>query len=167
LEKRDGTDTRESDSPHPHHGPAVTAEHSADDATDYLNVGFQRLLDIEGLPASKPPWGTLTAMDLKQASILWLIPLGVYPEVLAQGLSGLGAENYGGPVVTAGGGKLGQASGSSYVAFALPMTGFTRIEFGAYHGESPEIADRRCRISFAVALCLAIRNWSASSGQTR
>jgi quinoprotein glucose dehydrogenase len=139
----------------------------------YLNAGFQKLTDPEGLPASKAPWGTLTAIDLKRADILWRIPLGDYPELLAQGQSGYGSENYGGPIVTggdllfiaatpdqmikaynkhngemlwqarlpaagfatpityavegrqylvvaAGGGKLGQPSGSSYVAFALP-----------------------------------------------
>ena len=31
------------------------------------------------------------------------VPLGDYPAVLASGRSGLGAENYGGPIVTAGG----------------------------------------------------------------
>ena len=146
---------------------------SPQDEMAYLNAGFQKLTDPEGLPASKPPWGTLTAIDLKQADILWRIPLGDYPELLAQGQSGYGSENYGGPIVTAGdllfiaatpdqmikaynkhngevlwqtrlpaagfatpityavdgrqyvvvaagGGKLGQSSGSSYVAFALP-----------------------------------------------
>ncbi len=68
----------------------------------YLNAGFQKLTDPEGLPASKPPWGTLTAIDLKHADILWRIPLGDYPELLAQGESGYGSENYGGPIVTAG-----------------------------------------------------------------
>ncbi|MDG2047064.1 MAG: PQQ-binding-like beta-propeller repeat protein [Halioglobus sp.] len=153
----------------------LSGQHSgaAQGEVAYLNAGFQKLTDPEGLPASKPPWGTLTAIDLKQADILWRIPLGDYPEVLAQGHSGYGSENYGGPIVTAGdllfiaatpdqmikaynkhtgkvlwqarlpaagfatpityavdgrqylvvaagGGKLGQSSGSSYVAFALP-----------------------------------------------
>ena len=68
----------------------------------YLNEGFQKLTDPEGLPASKAPWGTLTAIDLKRADILWRIPLGDYPELLAQGQSGYGSENYGGPIVTGG-----------------------------------------------------------------
>ena len=146
---------------------------AAEGETAYLNAGFQKLVDPEGLPASKPPWGSLTAIDLKQANILWRIPLGDYPQILDSGQSGYGAENYGGPVITtgdllfiaatpdkmiraynkhtgellwqsklpaagfatpityavngrqylviaAGGGKLGQSSGSVYVAFALP-----------------------------------------------
>ena len=141
--------------------------------SSFLNAGFQKLTDPEGFPASRPPWGTLTAIDLSQAKIRWRIPLGDYPRILEQGESGLGAENYGGAVVTAGGllfiaatpdrvirafdkgtgeelwqadlpaagfstpityavdgkqyiviaaggGKLGQPSGSSYVAYALP-----------------------------------------------
>ena len=71
-------------------------------ASGYLNAGFQRLIDPEGLPSSKPPWGTLTAIDLQQANILWRIPLGDYPQMLLKGQTGYGSENYGGPVVTAG-----------------------------------------------------------------
>jgi quinoprotein glucose dehydrogenase len=139
----------------------------------FVNAGFQKLLDSNGLPGSKPPWGTLTAIDLNEGTLRWAVPLGDYPQVLAAGQQGLGAENYGGPVLTAsgllflaatpdarirafdtrngdmlweaelptsafatpasyqaagrqfvvvaaGGGKLGQASGSQYIAFALP-----------------------------------------------
>jgi len=39
---------------------------------------------------------------LNSASIAWRIPLGDYPELQARGISGLGSENYGGPIVTAG-----------------------------------------------------------------
>ena len=33
----------------------------------------------------------------------WKIPLGEYPELVAKGLKDTGSENYGGPIVTAGG----------------------------------------------------------------
>src|SRR6201999_4081507 len=33
----------------------------------------------------------------------WKIPLGSYPELAAKGITNTGSENYGGPVVTAGG----------------------------------------------------------------
>ena len=33
----------------------------------------------------------------------WRIPLGEYPDLVAQGVKNTGSENYGGPVVTAGG----------------------------------------------------------------
>ena len=71
--------------------------------TRYLNVGWRKFLDPDGFPASQPPWGTLTALDLNAGTLAWQIPLGDYPRSLAEGLRGRGAENYGGPVVTAGG----------------------------------------------------------------
>jgi quinoprotein glucose dehydrogenase len=69
----------------------------------FANAGYQNLTDVEGLPGTKPPWGTLTAIDLNRGEHRWQIPLGDYPAILESGQSGLGAENYGGPVVTAGG----------------------------------------------------------------
>ena len=69
----------------------------------FANAGYQNLRDVDGLPGTKPPWGTLTAIDLQTGEHRWQIPLGDYPEILEAGESGLGAENYGGPVVTAGG----------------------------------------------------------------
>ncbi len=142
----------------------------------YMLDGFHLLTDEFGLPGSKPPWGSLTALNLSDGTIAWQRPLGDYPQALAKGLSGLGAENYGGPVVTAGdllfiaaspdkifrafhkrtgellwqdelpaagfatpavyavdgvqyvviaagGGRLEQPSGSSYIAYALPKRG--------------------------------------------
>ena len=65
--------------------------------------GYRRFLDPEGYPAIAPPWGQLTAIDLERGEIRWQIPFGEYPELLAQGLRDTGSENYGGPVVTAGG----------------------------------------------------------------
>ena len=50
-----------------------------------------------------PPWGTLSAINLNTGKYLWKIPLGEYPELTAQGMAITGTENYGGPVVTAGG----------------------------------------------------------------
>ncbi len=137
----------------------------------YTSTGYNKFLTKEGYPAVAPPWGTLNAIDLNSGKILWKDTLGDYPELLAKGLH-TGTENYGGPVVTAGGlvfiaatkdskfrafnkrtgkllwetdlpapgfatptiynykgkqyiviacggGKLGTASGDSYIAFAL------------------------------------------------
>ncbi len=69
----------------------------------YLSDGYKKFLDAEGYPAIAPPWGTLNAIDLGTGEYAWTIPLGSYPELAARGLADTGSENYGGPVVTAGG----------------------------------------------------------------
>lgn len=69
----------------------------------YLNDGYNRFLDPDGYPAIKPPWGTLNAINLNTGQYAWKIPFGEYPKLASQGMSATGSENYGGPVVTAGG----------------------------------------------------------------
>src|SRR5205823_2718707 len=56
----------------------------------------------EGYPAIPPPWGTITAINLNTGKIEWKNPLGDIPELKAKGIHS-GTENFGGPVVTAGG----------------------------------------------------------------
>ena len=51
----------------------------------------------------KPPWGTLNAIDLNTGEYLWRIPFGDHPELAKQGAPPTGTEQYGGPIVTAGG----------------------------------------------------------------
>ena len=69
----------------------------------YTFTGYRKFLDPEGYPAIAPPWGTLNAIDLKTGKYLWKIPLGEYPALASQGMTNTGSENYGGPIVTAGG----------------------------------------------------------------
>ena len=69
----------------------------------YRFTGYRRFLDPDGYPAVAPPWGTLSAINLNTGEYAWQIPLGEYPELAAQGLKNTGSENYGGPIVTAGG----------------------------------------------------------------
>ena len=66
-------------------------------------TGYRRFMDPDGFPAVAPPWGTLSAINLNSGDYAWQVPLGEYPELVAQGLRNTGSENYGGPVVTAGG----------------------------------------------------------------
>ena len=69
----------------------------------YTSTGYNKFLTKEGYPAVSPPWGTLNAIDLNTGKTVWKIPLGEYPELKAKGIPATGTENYGGPVVTAGG----------------------------------------------------------------
>ncbi|MGC2194682.1 MAG: PQQ-binding-like beta-propeller repeat protein [Terriglobales bacterium] len=69
----------------------------------YRFTGYRRFLDPEGYPAIAPPWGTLSAINLNTGEYVWKIPLGEYPELAAKGQKNTGSENYGGPIVTAGG----------------------------------------------------------------
>ena len=69
----------------------------------YNFTGYRKFLDPEGFPAIVPPWGTLNAIDLNTGKYLWKVPLGQYPALVSKGLKDTGSENYGGPIVTAGG----------------------------------------------------------------
>ena len=66
----------------------------------YRFTGYHRFLDPDGYPAVAPPWGTLNAINLNTGEYAWKIPLGEYPDLAAKNT---GSENYGGPIVTAGG----------------------------------------------------------------
>ncbi len=65
--------------------------------------GWNRLVDHEGYPGCKPPWGTLTCLDLNTGRIAWQVPFGEYAELTARGTPKTGQENFAGCMVTAGG----------------------------------------------------------------
>lgn len=52
-----------------------------------------------GIPCVKPPWETLTAVDMEHGTIKWQIPLGDTPYIHIN----LGMPGLGGPIVTASG----------------------------------------------------------------
>jgi quinoprotein glucose dehydrogenase len=83
--------------------PAEAAEDEKPAGTPYTHTGYNRFLDAEGYPAVKPPWGTLNSIDLGRGEIDWQVPLGEFPELTRRGIPPTGTQNYGGPIVTAGG----------------------------------------------------------------
>jgi quinoprotein glucose dehydrogenase len=69
----------------------------------YRMDGYKKFLDKNGYPAITPPWGQLSALNLNTGEYQWKITLGEFKELTAKGIPPTGTENYGGPVVTAGG----------------------------------------------------------------
>jgi quinoprotein glucose dehydrogenase len=77
---------------------------TADTASIYLNVtAYAEIKDPEGHPAIKPPWGTLSAINLNTGEYEWTIPVGNFPELQKKGEAITGAAGSPGPIVTAGG----------------------------------------------------------------
>ena len=69
-----------------------------------IERGATQLFSPFGSPCTKPPWYTLTAVDLDEGEIRWSVPLGLidkrspFPRPVK-----LGAPGMGGPIVTASG----------------------------------------------------------------
>ena len=83
---------------------AESNDPTADRAADRYTIdGYPLFLDPHGVPAISPPWGTLSAIDLIKGELLWKVPLGEYPQLVAKGIRNTGSLNFGGVVATAGG----------------------------------------------------------------
>ena len=57
---------------------------------------------LDGYPGVKPPWGTLTSINLNNGKIIWQIPLGNHKNLKVYE-NNTGTLNFGGPTATAGG----------------------------------------------------------------
>ena len=68
----------------------------------YTISGYNKFLTKSGKPALSPPWGTLTAIDLNSGVQKWKTVLGDNDSSMTD-KPPAGTENYGGPVITAGG----------------------------------------------------------------
>jgi quinoprotein glucose dehydrogenase len=73
------------------------------DDIPFVATGHHDFRDPDGFPVNRPPWGTLTAINLDTGDFRWQVPLGTYPTLAAKGLPPTGTFNIGGPLVTAGG----------------------------------------------------------------
>lgn len=82
---------------------AKQSEGAPASGVQYDFTGYKKFNDPDGYPAVAPPWGTLNAINLDTGKYVWKIPFGQYPDLVAKGMKDTGSENYGGPVVTAGG----------------------------------------------------------------
>lgn len=71
--------------------------------TPYAVRTERPFLSPVGLPCNAPPWGRLTAIDLKTRQILWQRPLGTTADHAPMRIPVPGVFNQGGAMVTAGG----------------------------------------------------------------
>lgn len=69
----------------------------------FTHNGYPRLSDDDGYPGCKPPYGTLNCIDLASGRLVWQVPVGVYLDLAFWGDDDTGAENFGGPSITATG----------------------------------------------------------------
>lgn len=120
----------------------------------YGHMGYNRFLDPEGYPAVKPPWGTLNAIDLNKGEIVWTVRLGEREELTARGIPQTGTENYGGPVVTAGGLLfIGATNDERFRAFDKDtgeLLWETRLPAGGYATPATYMIDGRQYVVIAV-----------------
>jgi quinoprotein glucose dehydrogenase len=83
--------------------PNDRVELSPQEGTPY-GLWREAFLSPLSLPCTKPPWGTLVAVDIDRGEILWQRPIGTVADLLPLHLLWeLGTPNLGGPLVTAGG----------------------------------------------------------------
>ena len=116
--------------------PGTAVLYSPQQGTPYA-VKRELLLSPWGLPCSRPPWGTLTAVDVRAGTVLWEVPLGStrgsapWPFWLT-----VGVPNIGGPIVTASGLVFIAASPDRYLRAFDVKTGKehwrTDIPFSAH-----------------------------------
>lgn len=67
--------------------------------TVYTSNGNRNFVDADGYPGVKPPWGTLSAIDMNTGQYRWRIPFGTVQDLGPE----FGGPNTGGAVVTASG----------------------------------------------------------------
>jgi quinoprotein glucose dehydrogenase len=64
---------------------------------------YTRFWDNNKYPCQQPPWGELVAVSANTGDVVWKIPFGIYPELVAKGVPPTGTPNLGGPIATASG----------------------------------------------------------------
>ena len=69
----------------------------------YNFSGYHRNADSKGYTAIRPPWGQISAIDLKNAKIVWQVPHGEFAKLTARGVPRTGTYIRGGNIATKGG----------------------------------------------------------------
>jgi quinoprotein glucose dehydrogenase len=79
--------------------PVSLQGREAPSKTLYTSTGNRNFVDPEGFPGTKPPWGTLNAINMNTGEYLWTVPFGVTNNLPMS----FGGSTAGGSVVTASG----------------------------------------------------------------
>lgn len=79
--------------------PVSLQGREAPSKTRYTSTGNRNFVDPEGFPGTKPPWGTLNAINMNTGEYLWTVPFGVTNNLPMS----FGGGSAGGSVVTASG----------------------------------------------------------------
>jgi quinoprotein glucose dehydrogenase len=69
----------------------------------YSFSGYKRNVDQEGYPVIRPPWGRISAIDLRNCKIVWQVAHGEYEALTARGIPRTGTYTRGGNIATKGG----------------------------------------------------------------
>jgi quinoprotein glucose dehydrogenase len=84
--------------------PRSDASRAANPMGTPYSMSRGALISPSGTPCNKPPWGTLAAVDLETAEVLWEVPFGTIGRLAdVPGSAEWGSLNLGGPMITAGG----------------------------------------------------------------
>jgi quinoprotein glucose dehydrogenase len=75
----------------------------ADAGYRYDFSGYKRNVDQNGYPVIRPPWGRISAIDIRNCKIAWQVPHGEYKELTARGIPRTGTYIRGGNIATKGG----------------------------------------------------------------
>jgi len=69
----------------------------------YNFSGYKRNVDQDGYPVIRPPWGRISAIDLRNCKIVWQVAHGEYEALSARGIPPTGTYTRGGNIATKGG----------------------------------------------------------------
>ena len=133
---------------------ATPSDLSATRVARYTIDGYPLFLDQNGVPAIAPPWGTLNAIDLVSGDLLWRVPLGEYPQLVARGIRNTGSLNFGGAVAAAGGLIFVAATADEKIRAFEKATGRVLWEYqlpaGGYATPSVYMVDGRQYVAIAA-----------------
>lgn len=84
--------------------PDFKGEVGRQEGTPYVMVREALLPSPWGIPCTRPPWGTLSAVDLVSGAVRWEVPLGTIRDIAPLPLPlPWGTPTLGGPIITASG----------------------------------------------------------------